>query len=665
MADIAGTVCSVEDFLSTQEAKFYMSNNCSGEKEQFSLVAGRKYVIPYFQREIRWKEENMIELLKDIDDGSCFLGNIILTNTKHGEYEILDGQQRLTALLMITIYLHNTYEHIFIKKFDFCPIENQGFEKLMMLVENGFDDDKLSDKEKEELDESDIYKQKENYKHLWNAIEESKIINPEKVTTYWDKLRRCKLNVIVNNEKDSKSSIRYFLDVNVKGVKLDTEDIFKAYLFSNTASRSLNDDIFEKWKEIKRASIHLNSIKGKIYPLMLTISQYFYCDLYLSNPVRYKNLEFYDNFTLKRKLETSNGVTYQKGEHIIKTINDNKYMLKALGEMTEFLNFISDIIENDQPGQKQRELLRKHGKIEVDEGKIIYNFIKKIMLDTLDTPKVLVMKYVLDVMMNENSDRSDYKKIYGVYFLSILFVLFGEKKSSTEIYNIVRAKDWYTELKKQIKKYLNPAEFAMKQIDVQKSYTIKNNDQDDKFRCKSLATVYNFFEIKKDGANGQDCIGIKKGKLTELAEYVTNDKDYSIEHFVINDRGKYSINVGTRKLEDKYPVGIGVNSKSLFNFIFIPREHNSKMENMLLCDKMDYIEENVEINCEYSKMAYDIFRDTMKDFPEISASDTDDAAKRKWKDYYVNDFRNQYIECVKQIIENVQNKFHDMLNSPI
>ena len=86
---------------------------------------------------------------------------------------------------------------------------------------------------------------------------------------------------------------------------------------------------------------------------------------------------------------------------------------------------------------------------------------------------------------------------------------------------------------------------------------------------------------------------------------------------------------------------------------------------MLLCDKMDYIEENVEINCEYSKMAYDIFRDTMKDFPEISASDTDDAAKRKWKDYYVNDFRNQYIECVKQIIENVQNKFHDMLNSPI
>ncbi len=661
MADIEGTVCSVEKFLSTQKVEFFMSSE-QEEKVQFSLAAGRKYIIPYFQREIRWKQENMIELLKDIDDGSCFLGNIILTNTKYGEYEILDGQQRLTALLMITIYLHNTYEKIFIKKFDFCPIENQGFEKLMLLIENGFDDKKLSDEEREALEASDIYKQKENYKRLWEIIGESNIIHPEKVAVYWDKLRKCKLNVIVNNEKDSKSSIRYFLDVNVKGVKLDTEDIFKAYLFSNTASRSLNEDIFEKWKEIKKASIHLNSIKGKIYPLMLTVSQYFYCDLYLSNPSRYKNLEFYDNFTLKRKLETSNGVTYQKGEHIIKTINDNQYMLKALDEMTGFLNFVSDVIENDQPGQKQRELLRKRGKIEVGEGKIIYNFIKKIMLDTLDAPKILVMKYVLDVMMNENSSKSDYKKIYGVYFLSILFVLFGEKKSSAEISNIVRAKDWYAELMKQIKKYLNPAESAMKQVDVQKKYTIKDNDQDDKFRCKSLATVYNFFEIKKDGTNGGETVGIKKGKLTELAEYVTNDRDYSIEHFVINDKGNYSINVGSRILEDKYPSGIGVNSKSLFNFIFIPQKHNNEMDNMLLCDKMDYIEKNVEINCEYSQMAYDIFKNNMKPFPVIAASDTDDEAKKKWRDYYVNDFRNQYAACVKLIVENVQYKFHNMMN---
>src|SRR5688500_20241741 len=87
------------------------------------LLAGRKYSIDYYQREYKWQQKQVSELLDDLAEkfleshaeendrsavaeyGHYFLGSIIISD-KDGQKFIIDGQQRLTTLTLLLIYLH-------------------------------------------------------------------------------------------------------------------------------------------------------------------------------------------------------------------------------------------------------------------------------------------------------------------------------------------------------------------------------------------------------------------------------------------------------------------------------------------------------------------------------------------------------------------------------
>ena len=82
------------------------------------LLAGRKYSIDYYQREYKWQEKHVAELLKDLaakflesheegnersavaEYGHYFLGSIIISD-KDGQKFIIDGQQRLTTVTLL------------------------------------------------------------------------------------------------------------------------------------------------------------------------------------------------------------------------------------------------------------------------------------------------------------------------------------------------------------------------------------------------------------------------------------------------------------------------------------------------------------------------------------------------------------------------------------
>lgn len=69
-------------------------------------VTHQKYVIPKYQREYKWTTEKVKTLITDINNRDKFLGNIIL-NKVSNYYEIVDGQQRITTILLILIALFN------------------------------------------------------------------------------------------------------------------------------------------------------------------------------------------------------------------------------------------------------------------------------------------------------------------------------------------------------------------------------------------------------------------------------------------------------------------------------------------------------------------------------------------------------------------------------
>jgi uncharacterized protein with ParB-like and HNH nuclease domain len=91
-----------------------------------TLLSGQKYTIDFYQREFKWTTKQVSELVVDLttrfledhednDDkpreivstyGHYFLGSIVICN-KNGEKFIIDGQQRLTSLTLLLIYLNN------------------------------------------------------------------------------------------------------------------------------------------------------------------------------------------------------------------------------------------------------------------------------------------------------------------------------------------------------------------------------------------------------------------------------------------------------------------------------------------------------------------------------------------------------------------------------
>lgn len=88
------------------------------------LLNGAKYSIDYYQREFKWGEKQVKELIEDLVDqflddyrpehtremvesyGHYFLGSIIITR-KNGINYLVDGQQRLTSLTLLLIHLNN------------------------------------------------------------------------------------------------------------------------------------------------------------------------------------------------------------------------------------------------------------------------------------------------------------------------------------------------------------------------------------------------------------------------------------------------------------------------------------------------------------------------------------------------------------------------------
>jgi len=68
-----------------------------------------KYVVPLYQRNFAWRQEHIERLLQDVYEaykenykGYYFIGSLVVLKRSNGDFEVIDGQQRLTTLSLIT-----------------------------------------------------------------------------------------------------------------------------------------------------------------------------------------------------------------------------------------------------------------------------------------------------------------------------------------------------------------------------------------------------------------------------------------------------------------------------------------------------------------------------------------------------------------------------------
>lgn len=73
-----------------------------------------KYIIPIYQRNYAWGDDEISSLLQDIknaceqnkeQDKNYYIGSLVVYRRDSGDFEVIDGQQRLTTLTLIMYHL--------------------------------------------------------------------------------------------------------------------------------------------------------------------------------------------------------------------------------------------------------------------------------------------------------------------------------------------------------------------------------------------------------------------------------------------------------------------------------------------------------------------------------------------------------------------------------
>ena len=180
-----------------------------------------KYIIPLYQRAFAWSDKEICQLIDDINDFTAdhyYLGSLIVYLNQDGIYEVIDGQQRLTALFLLLDYVR-----------DYNWGKNRlGYEcrersnyTLNCLAELSNDNIEPYFANAEKIEQSLINGRKiidDKFRMDKKIIKEKFIANLKKVILY-------RIEVPPHTDLN-----RYFEIMNVRGEQLEQHDILKAKL---------------------------------------------------------------------------------------------------------------------------------------------------------------------------------------------------------------------------------------------------------------------------------------------------------------------------------------------------------------------------------------------------------------------------------------------------
>lgn len=201
-----------------------------------------KYIIPLYQRNFSWRREQIEQLLQDVfsafkqnPNGKYYIGSLVVLKRSNGDFEVIDGQQRMTVLSLITKILGiNKEPRLF---YDSRP-EVEEFFKAFYLEDGNRNID---------------YSQTA---HLKNAIEfikeieldaenqigrinEAKEIVKEGVSFYqYFEKNVILVRVEIPQDTDVAS---YFEIMNNRGAQLQKHEILKSFLLSKIKGKSLDE----------------------------------------------------------------------------------------------------------------------------------------------------------------------------------------------------------------------------------------------------------------------------------------------------------------------------------------------------------------------------------------------------------------------------------------
>lgn len=241
----------------------------ASDKTLRDILHSRKYSIDFFQREYKWERKHIEQLLIDVEEAfnSCYkLGDTIENVSEYDSYymgplifceksgvsSIIDGQQRLTSITLLLIYLNNIQKN----RDDAEPVEDliysrkHGRNTFNIEVPERFDilnafynDEEFDITDNKNLTIQNIY---DRYQDINEIFPES--LRDSKLPLFVDWLKEKLVFVEIVAYSD-KNAFTIFETMNDRGYNLTPSEMLKGLLLSKVEKEEFLYDLNNIWRE--------------------------------------------------------------------------------------------------------------------------------------------------------------------------------------------------------------------------------------------------------------------------------------------------------------------------------------------------------------------------------------------------------------------------------
>ena len=237
-----------------------------GEGKTLAQVLNQRYKIDYFQRDYKWQRQHMEQLLYDLDfcffesykEGDTeenvvsykpyFLGPYIVYQ-KGNSCSLIDGQQRLTSLTLLLIYLMNTYKDtrdelrsmVYQRKFgkESYNLQIEDRENVMNCLFKGepYGNGEMS------ISDQNIF---ERYSELAELFPE-RLSKPEVLPVFvcWLKERLTFVEILSYSDENAYT---IFETMNDRGLNLTSVEMMKSFILSKVRNSELREMCNDEWQ---------------------------------------------------------------------------------------------------------------------------------------------------------------------------------------------------------------------------------------------------------------------------------------------------------------------------------------------------------------------------------------------------------------------------------
>ena len=246
-----------------------------------SLFQDRKsdFLIPDYQRPYAWNEEKCETLWEDLfsfafpnnnieefdEDDEYFLGPIVTYQNDNKKLEVIDGQQRLTTLMLL---LRAFYDYFIYAQDSITKKTREEIAKCLWktdindepkLDELKIQSDVAGEDDKTEflnilktgiVEKNYVSNYAKNFRYFKEKIEEfAKMYSIYTATFVQIIMKNCILLPI--EADDQNTALRIFSTLNDRGMPLSDADIFKAQFYKYYSEKGKKNEFITKWKELE------------------------------------------------------------------------------------------------------------------------------------------------------------------------------------------------------------------------------------------------------------------------------------------------------------------------------------------------------------------------------------------------------------------------------